>query len=45
LIDAPEGDDTFSFTSRSNELPIASIAWPSKARDLHRVKTRYYLVK
>jgi hypothetical protein len=45
LMDAPEGGDTFSFASRSNELPIASIAWPSKARDTHRVKTRYYLVK
>jgi hypothetical protein len=45
LIDPPQSDDAFPFTSRSSELPITPIAWPSKGRDTHRVKTKYYLVK
>ena len=44
LIDPPESEDAL-FHGRPNELPIAPIAWPSKGRDVHKVKTRYYLVK
>jgi hypothetical protein len=45
LIDPPGSADAFEFAGRSTEFPIAPIAWPSRPREPHRVKTKYYLVK